>query len=80
MASPATATVTPSPTEVPSTAALTLADRIVLLEAGAVALDIAVELPRPRRRGSAEFAALEERILGRLLQNPVSPDQTGAAA
>jgi sulfonate transport system ATP-binding protein len=47
--------------------AVTLADRIIVLQDGAVTEDIDVNLPRPRRRGSADFAALEERILGRLL-------------
>jgi sulfonate transport system ATP-binding protein len=50
--------------------AVTLADRILLIERGAIALDVAVELPRPRPRGSAEFGALEERILKPLLQAP----------
>ncbi len=48
--------------------AVTLADRILLLENGAVALDIAVDLPRPRRRGDREAAAIEGRILEHLLQ------------
>jgi sulfonate transport system ATP-binding protein len=48
--------------------ALTLADRVVMIENGAVTLDLEVPLPRPRRRGSPEAAALEERILSRLLQ------------
>jgi len=47
--------------------AVTLADRIVLLEDGAVAADIAVDLPRPRHRGAPEFGRLEETILDRLL-------------
>jgi sulfonate transport system ATP-binding protein len=47
--------------------AIALADRIVLLERGAVAADIVVDLPRPRHRGDPAFAALEERILARLL-------------
>jgi sulfonate transport system ATP-binding protein len=47
--------------------AVTLADRIVLLEDGAVALDLDVALPRPRLRGSPEFGRLEETILNRLL-------------
>jgi sulfonate transport system ATP-binding protein len=47
--------------------AVALADRIVLIENGAIALDVAVRLPRPRHRGSAEFGALEARILERLL-------------
>jgi sulfonate transport system ATP-binding protein len=47
--------------------AVTLADRIVLLEEGAVSLDIPVDLSRPRHRGSPEFGRLEETILDRLL-------------
>ncbi len=37
--------------------AVTLADRIVLIEDGAVALDLDVDLPRPRLRGSPAFGA-----------------------
>ena len=48
--------------------AISLADRVILIEGGRVALDEVVNLPRPRTRGSARFAALEERILGRVLQ------------
>ncbi len=48
--------------------AVTLADRIILLEAGTVALDIAVDLQRPRQRSTPAFGALEERILERLLE------------
>jgi sulfonate transport system ATP-binding protein len=47
--------------------AVALADRIVLIEQGAIALDVPVDLPRPRHRGAPEFGALEERILDRLL-------------
>jgi sulfonate transport system ATP-binding protein len=46
-----------------------LADRIVLLEDGAVALDVTINLPRPRSRGTAEFGAIVDRILGRLLRS-----------
>ncbi|MGL5834539.1 MAG: ATP-binding cassette domain-containing protein [Waterburya sp.] len=57
--------------------AVTLADRVVLLEAGRVELDIPVPLPRPRHRGDAMFAALVERILERVLKSPtVSRKQT----
>ncbi len=55
--------------------AVALADRIILIEHGGVALDLAVPLPRPRRRGSPVFAELQERILERLLDR-----QPGAAA
>jgi sulfonate transport system ATP-binding protein len=47
--------------------AVTLADRIVLIEAGAIAGDFPVDLKRPRQRGSAEFARIEAAILQRLL-------------
>lgn len=47
--------------------AVALADRVVLIEEGRIALDLEVDLPRPRRRGSAELAALEGRILDQLL-------------
>jgi sulfonate transport system ATP-binding protein len=48
--------------------AVALADRILLLDDGAVMLDVAVDLPRPRRRGDRAAAAIEGRILQRLLQ------------
>jgi sulfonate transport system ATP-binding protein len=51
------------------TEALTLADRIVLLEEGRIALDLPVDMPRPRRRGAVELAVLEERILRHLLRD-----------
>lgn len=46
--------------------ALALADRVILIDGGRIALDLEVALPRPRPRGSAEIAALEGRILDRL--------------
>src|SRR6202522_1477997 len=49
------------------TEAVALADRIVLIDHGAIAADIPVALTRPRRRGSAEFARVETTILERLL-------------
>ena len=53
--------------------ALALADRVVMIEDGAITLDIDVPLPRPRRRGSVDFAALEERILRQLLRTETPP-------
>jgi sulfonate transport system ATP-binding protein len=48
--------------------AVALADRILLLEDGLVAMDMVVDLPRPRRRGDPRAAAIEGRILDRLLR------------
>ncbi|HTR07372.1 MAG TPA: ATP-binding cassette domain-containing protein [Paraburkholderia sp.] len=47
--------------------AVALADRILLVEAGHIALDQPVPLERPRARVDARFAALEERVLQRVL-------------
>ncbi len=46
--------------------AVALADRVIVIDAGRIALDIDVDLPRPRRHGSPELALLEGRILDRL--------------
>ncbi|WP_342619854.1 ATP-binding cassette domain-containing protein [Rhodoferax sp. GW822-FHT02A01] len=54
--------------------AVALADRVVLIEDGAIALDERIDLPRPRHRGDPRFAALEERILNRVLQRPVKEE------
>ncbi|CDG82455.1 ATP-binding cassette domain-containing protein [Janthinobacterium agaricidamnosum] len=47
--------------------AVALADRVLLIEDGNITLDVAIDLPRPRARGSAAFAALEQRILSYVL-------------
>jgi len=49
--------------------ALALADRLLVVDEGRIALDLDVGLARPRRRGSAELAALEGKILQHLLSN-----------
>jgi sulfonate transport system ATP-binding protein len=46
---------------------VTLADRVILIEDHAVALDEPVALVRPRSHGDAAFAALEARVLQRVL-------------
>jgi sulfonate transport system ATP-binding protein len=48
--------------------AVALADRILLLDDGRVAMDVAVDLPRPRRRGDPRAAAIEGLILDQLLK------------
>jgi sulfonate transport system ATP-binding protein len=50
--------------------AVALADRVILIENGEVALDERIALARPRSRGDAAFAATEKRILDRVLQLP----------
>jgi sulfonate transport system ATP-binding protein len=52
--------------------ALTLADRVLMIEQGSITLDLPIDLPRPRRRGSVDLALLEERILKRLLRDEAS--------
>lgn len=52
--------------------AIALADRVLLIEDGHVALDQRIDLARPRSRGQAQFAALEEAILARVLRHPGS--------
>ena len=47
--------------------AVALADRVLLIEDGRVALDERVRLPRPRSRGHAGFASVEGRVLQRVL-------------
>ncbi|WP_295550229.1 ATP-binding cassette domain-containing protein [uncultured Pseudacidovorax sp.] len=59
--------------------AVALADRVILIEDGRIALDVRVDLPRPRAQGEAAFAALEKRILDRVLQKPADESQPPAA-
>jgi len=53
--------------------AVALGDRILLVEAGRIALDEAVPLERPRARVDVRFAALEESVLQRLLGQGSQP-------
>jgi sulfonate transport system ATP-binding protein len=43
--------------------AVALADRVIVLEEGRVALDVAIDLPRPRERSDPRFAAYEGQLL-----------------
>lgn len=55
--------------------AVVLADRVILIEDGQITLDQKVDLPRPRARGNPAFAAMEAKILTRVLNHPaVAPD------
>jgi len=53
--------------------AVALADRVLVIEDGRIAHDVNVDIPRPRRRGSADLAALEGSILRNLLQSGEEP-------
>lgn len=46
--------------------AVILADRVVVLEEGRIALDLVIDLPRPRHHGGAEVAGYEQTILRQL--------------
>nr|WP_206958510.1 ATP-binding cassette domain-containing protein [Trinickia acidisoli] len=47
--------------------AVALAGRILLIERGRIALDRKVDLTRPRARGTAAFASIEDNVLQRVL-------------
>jgi sulfonate transport system ATP-binding protein len=50
--------------------AVALADRVILIEEGRIALDQRIPLARPRVAGDPSLAELEKRILDRVLQRP----------
>jgi ABC-type multidrug transport system ATPase subunit len=52
--------------------AVALADRVILIEDGRIALDETISLARPRSHGDVAFAAIEKRILDGVLQKPES--------
>ncbi|MDV9032429.1 aliphatic sulfonates ABC transporter ATP-binding protein [Pseudomonas sp. RAC1] len=53
--------------------AVAVADRVILIEDGEVGLDLAVDLARPRARGSQRLALLESAVLDRVLSVPGTP-------
>jgi len=59
--------------------ALALADRVVLIDRGTIALDLRVDVPRPRRRDRPELGAMEEQILDRLFDGATTGPATAAA-
>jgi len=52
------------------TEAVALADRVLLIDRGGIALDASVTLPRPRSRTAPGFAELEDRVLRHVIGNP----------
>ena len=57
--------------------AVTLADRVILLQDGIIAQDVAIPLPRPRQRDHATFTSTVNQILKQILDepNPSVPDR-----
>ncbi len=53
--------------------AVAVADRVILIEDGRIGLDLDVHLLRPRAHGSPQLAALEARVLDRVLAQPGLP-------
>jgi sulfonate transport system ATP-binding protein len=43
---------------------------VILIEEGRIGLDLTVDLPRPRRKGSVKLAELEAEVLDRVLSPP----------
>ena len=58
--------------------AVALADRVILIEDGRIALDEPIALARPRSQGDPAFAAIEKRILDRVLQKPGADEPSPA--
>lgn len=54
--------------------AVAMADRVLLIEEGNIGLDLTINLPRPRRRGSARQAELESQILDRVMNVSSIPE------
>ncbi len=55
--------------------AVVLADRVLLIEDGKLAMDVSVSLPRPRQRGDIVLAQTVERILQRVMGKPESDSE-----
>jgi sulfonate transport system ATP-binding protein len=53
--------------------AVALADRVLLVEDGRITLNLRIDLARPRARGSAAVAALEQRVLAQVLGEHAAP-------
>jgi sulfonate transport system ATP-binding protein len=56
--------------------ALLLADRVLVMDAGGIAHEVTVDLPRPRALGSPEFVSLRSRLLGWLGVHDASAPET----
>lgn len=56
--------------------AVVLADRVILIENGQIVMDCSIDMPRPRQRGNAVFAAKVEAILQRVMGQKESSKET----
>ncbi|MFP7476895.1 ABC transporter ATP-binding protein [Terribacillus saccharophilus] len=50
--------------------AVALADRVIILQGGQIALDVPVKLARPRQRNDIGFSSLVKTILNKILEEP----------
>ncbi|MCI1593586.1 MAG: ATP-binding cassette domain-containing protein [Heyndrickxia oleronia] len=57
--------------------AITLADRVVLIEKGTIRMDLSISLPRPRNRSDSAFVELEEKVLANVLGKTSSNREMG---
>lgn len=48
--------------------AVAMADRVLMIEEGKIGLDVAIDVPRPRRTGQARLAELEAEVLDRVMR------------
>ena len=56
--------------------AVAMADRVLLIEEGEIGLDLTIDLPRPRRKGSVRLAELEAEVLDRVMKrSPVEVEK-----
>ena len=49
--------------------AVALADRVIVLDEGKIALDVAIPAPRPRERGTPEAATIERQLLNAIFRS-----------
>lgn len=55
--------------------AVAMADRVLLIEEGKIGLDLTIDLPRPRRKGSVRLAELEAEVLNRVMKRGAEEHQ-----
>lgn len=60
--------------------AVTLADRVIVLEEGGIALEKAIDLPRPRQRGNVKLVGIVEEIIEQILGKTPSHSEPETSA